>query len=320
MSNLRQQAIELAKQHPSADRKGLIGLFISELNMSKNTASTYASDVRKYLEDTAELRANIEARENETDEQIAFRLKERFDVIEMLSHASCNSRIRSLVISGPAGLGKSYTVEKALQEYDPEGHKSVIAKGYVRATGLFMLLHQFRHKGNVVVLDDADSIFADENALNILKAACDTTENRVLSWRTETQLIDEDGEPIDRTFEFNGTVIFITNKDFDAEVAKGGRGSEHFEAMISRSHYVDCDMKSVRDYVVRIKQVCQQGMLRQKGLGMAESAFIVAFIEENANNLRELTLRMALKLADIYNMDSAKFEKIAKVSCFKGGC
>jgi len=320
MSNLRTQAIELAKQHPTADRKTLLGLFVSELKMSKNTASTYASEVRKYLEETADIRANIEARENESEEEIAYRLQERFDVLSMLSFAACQSRIRSLIISGPAGLGKSFTVERTLKHYDPEQKKTSVVKGYVRASGLFKLLFQHRHPGCVVVLDDADSIFADENALNILKAACDSTEERMLHWGAETIFETEDGEKVDRNFLFEGSVVFITNKDFDTEIAKGNRGCEHFEALISRSHYVDCDMKTTRDYIVRIKQVVAQGMLRNgRGLDQFGEDTIVSFIEEHADDLRELTLRMALKLADIYTMDPAKFEKIARVSCFKSG-
>jgi hypothetical protein len=238
----------------------------------------------------------------------------------MLANASTLGQIRSLIISGPAGLGKSFAVERAVRNYDPEEVKSVIAKGFVRPTGLYLLLHQFRHKGCVIVLDDADSIFADQDALNLLKAACDTTRRRILSWRSETKMTDVDGEPVDREFEFEGTIIFITNIDFDAQIAKGGRGAEHFEALVSRSHYVDCDMHSIRDYIVRIRQVVRGGMLRDvKGLNVHGERIVMDFIEENASRLRELTLRMALKLADVYKMDPSKFESLAKVSCFKGG-
>ena len=287
-------------------------------DMTPAGASTYASTVKKTFLDAAPARAMIIAREEETDEEIGSRLAERFLVIDTLASASCNGLILSLIISGPAGLGKSFTTEHAVRVYDPDGDRTIIAKGNVRATGLYQLLHEYRHPGNVIVLDDADSIFADPDALNILKSACDTTQERWVDWRAETKMLDADGEAIDRTFHFRGTVIFITNKDFDAEIQRGGKNAEHYEALISRSHYVECDMHSDRDYIIRIKQVVELGMLRdQRNLSDDESAMIVNFIETHSHKLRELTLRMALKLADVYKLDRDNFESLAKVSCFK---
>lgn len=310
--------IDLAIAHPDASRSELIEIFV-ENGIPHSTANTYSSTIRRVIAETSDERQREAERANETDEEIEERLEERFNVIEMLAKASCAGQIRSLIISGPAGLGKSYTVEEAITAYDPQGVKSIIAKGFVRPTGLYKLLHDYRHPGNVVVLDDADSIFADQDALNLLKVACDTTKTRTLSWRAETRMVDDDGEPLDTQFEFNGTIIFITNKDFDAEIARGARGAEHFEALVSRSHYVDCDMLSQRDYLIRIRQVAiKLSMLRiQKRLDHVGEQVVMDFIEENADNLRELTLRMALKLADVYKLNPAEFESLARVSCFK---
>lgn len=321
MATKRELCLAVAAANPEATRQELIELFKEHVpGISDGGASTYASAVKKELEEKAPVIAAREARLAETDDEIDARLKERFDMIDLLSNASCLGNIRSLIVSGPAGLGKSHAIENAVRRYDPSETKSIIAKGFVRPTGLYLLLHEYRRKGNVIVLDDADSIFADQDALNILKAALDTTKKRTISWRSETRMMDADGNPVDRVFDFEGTVIFITNKDFDAEIAKGSKMSEHYEALISRSHYVECDMHTVREYVVRIRQVVKAGMLRsQKGLNAHEENIILEFIEENKERLRELTLRVALKLADIYKVNPGKFEALAKVSLFKGG-
>lgn len=317
--SVRDRCIEIATANPDASRSDLVDLFIAA-GVKAATANAYASSVRKAVEERLPARIDFDPREDETDEEIAARLEERFHVIDMLADASCNGEIRSLIISGPAGLGKSYTVEQAVKAYDPDQNHTVIAKGFVRPTGLYLLLHEYRHPGCVIVLDDADSIYSDMDALNLLKAACDTTKERKISWRAETRMTDADGEPIEREFVFNGTIIFITNKDFDAEIARGGRSAEHFEALVSRSHYVECDMHCIRDYLVRIKQVCDKGMLQtQRNLTRDESDFIVDFINNHAEDLRELTLRMVLKLADVYRMNAGEFESLAKVSCFKRG-
>ncbi len=317
--SIKESCVAIVRQHPEASRTKLIELFMAQVpGISINTASVYASSLKKELLVNAPALASPPVRPDETDAEISARLEERFRVIDMLANASCLGQIRSLIISGPAGLGKSFTVEQAVRQYDPSGECSIIVKGFVRPTGLYLLLHEYRHPGCVIVMDDADSIFNDGDALNLLKAACDTTKKREISWRSETRMVDADGEPVERQFEFEGTIIFITNRDFDAEIERGGKGAEHYEALVSRSHYVECDMHTIRDYLVRIKQVVDAGMLRkQKKMDAQGEKVVVDFINEHAHQLRELTLRMALKLADVYLMNPNQFESLARVSCFK---
>jgi len=107
---------------------------------------------------------------NETDAEIEARLGERFEILDVLAEACTVGNARALIVSGPAGLGKSYTIEKRLNEWDPSEINHTIVKGYVRATGLVKLLYQYREAGQVIVFDDADSIFFDDISLNLLKA------------------------------------------------------------------------------------------------------------------------------------------------------
>lgn len=253
----------------------------------------------------------------ETDEQIVEKLAQRFDIIDLMSKSACKGQTRALIVSGPPGLGKSFTVEQALREYDPNEEKTVIAKGFMRASGLYKLLYNYRHPGNVIVFDDCDSILFDQDALNLVKAACDTTDKRRICWGAETRMTDDEGAPLPWGFEFEGAIVFITNVDFEHAIAQGSRSKEHFEAMISRAHYIDTGMKSVRDYLIRIKQVCQQGMLRDRGISQFEERIILDFLFENHLKLRELTLRMVIKLAGVYQANPQRWREIAKVTLFK---
>ncbi len=252
----------------------------------------------------------------ETDEQIEARIAERFDILEMLADSCITGDSRALIVSGPAGLGKSYTVEKKLEEWDPSGNNYSITKGYVRATGLVKLLYAYREAGQVLVFDDADAIFFDDVSLNLLKAVCDTTERRVVSWLSEGKLLDEDtGELVPRSFVFEGSIIFISNYDFDSMIDRGHKLAPHLQAMVSRAHYLDLAMKNRRDYLVRIRQVVTQGLLSH--LDIEEQADVLTFIEAHADSLRELSLRMALKVASIrkINYNNGNWEKIAKITC-----
>ena len=266
----------------------------------------------------ANLRVSYEPEnKRETDEQIDKRIGERFDILDVLTEACIVGNSRALIVSGPAGLGKSYTVEKALEKWDPNEINHTIVKGYVRATGLVKLLYQYREHGQVIVFDDADSIFFDDVSLNLLKAVCDTTERRRVSWLSEGKLIDEEtAELLPRSFDFNGTVIFISNYDFDAMIDKGHKLAPHLQAMVSRAHYIDLALKTRRDYLIRIRQVVKQGLLSE--LTEEQSIDVLDFIEKNHSILRELSLRMALKLGAL-RKNGGDWEKIARVTCCRLG-
>lgn len=252
----------------------------------------------------------------ETDKQIEEKLEERFTILEIMGRSAVDGDTRCLIVSGPPGLGKSYTIEQILAEYDPNAINHTIAKGYVKPTGLLRLLYKHRAPGQVIVFDDADSIFFDDVSLNMLKTVCDTTERRVVSYLAETNMVDEDSaEKIPRSFEFEGTIIFITNYDFDAMIQRGHKLAPHFAALISRSHYIDLAMKTERDYLIRIKQVVKQGLLRN--LNDTQKADVLRFVEQNSHRMRELSLRMVLKIASIRKMEMPAWESLAKVTCCK---
>lgn len=256
--------------------------------------------------------------QNETDAEIEARLAERFSILEVLTNAAVKGEARALVVSGPAGLGKSYTVEKALEAWDPEQINHTIVKGYVKTTGLYKLLYQYRAAGQVLVFDDADTIFYDDNSLNLLKAVCDTTERRVVSYLAETNMVDEESaERIPRSFAFEGTIVFITNLDFDSLIDKGHKLAPHLQALVSRSHYIDLAMKTRRDYMVRIKQVLKMGLLKAQGLNSQQEDDVVAFLDKHQDRLRELSLRMAIKIGNLRKMGNPNWASMAKVTCCK---
>lgn len=263
----------------------------------------------------AAIKVSYAPEKRESDADIEQRIADRFEILDVLTEACVVGNSRALIVSGPAGLGKSYTVEKRLADWDPNELQHTIVKGYVRATGLVKLLYQYRHANNVLVFDDADAIFFDDVSLNLLKAVCDTTERRRVSWLSEGKLVDdESAELIPRSFDFEGTVIFISNYDFDAMIDKGHKLAPHLQALVSRAHYIDLAMKSRRDYLVRIRQVIKQGLLSH--LSEPQRNDVIAFIEGNHDKLRELSLRMAIKLGAL-RKQGGDWEKLARITCCK---
>lgn len=255
-----------------------------------------------------------------TEEEIISRLTEREELIKELVKGTYEGGYRSIIISGPAGLGKSYTVYSVLNSIDPSALNYRVIKGYIRATGLFKLLYECKENGQVLVLDDADKILSDETSLNILKAACDSSETREISWQSEAVLISEDGERIPKTFEYKGSMILITNYDIDGIIEnKKSKLGPHIQAIISRALYIDYGMKSLRDYFIKVKMIAHSGELfKVEGLTEEEVEDVLSYMKENMKNLREITLRMAKKLGQMRKTNPKNWKNIANVTCCQG--
>ena len=243
-----------------------------------------------------------------TDDQVSENISKSFRVLEVLTKAAVQGQCRSLIVYGPAGLGKSYTVEKVLEDASVN---HTIIKGGATKIGLLKTLYKYRAKGDVIVFDDCDSILLDLDCISLLKAACDTTEKRTVSYLSNDK-IQPDGElgTIPSTWSFDGTVIFITNTNFENTAAKL---QEHCNAMISRSHYIDLRMVTKRDYLIRIKQVVAQGLFGSM-LTVDQISKVMDYIEVNVDTLRELSLRMALKIGQLC-VDMDDWKDVADVTC-----
>ncbi len=194
-----------------------------------------------------------------------------------------------------------------------EKRKFEMVKGAMSAIGLYKKLYEFKDKGCVCCFDDCDAILYDDLALNLLKAALDTTPKRSLHWNTESRTLQAEGMP--NHFEFSGGVIFITNIKFDN--VKSKKLQDHLAALQSRCHYLDLTIDSMRDRMLRIRQICRAGMLKKYAMKPALEEELIQFIYENKHKLREISLRMVLKIADLWKMAPDKWKILAEQTCMK---
>ena len=256
----------------------------------------------------------------ESDEQILARLSERFEILDEMTEAVRTGDIRAMIVSGPPGVGKSHGVETVLQKaglFDVLAERKAkyeVCKGAMSAIGLYSKLYEFSKAGNVVVFDDCDDILYDSLSLNILKGALDSSERRFISWNTDSRVLRSEGIP-DR-FEFSGSAIFITNIKFEHVRSKTLRS--HLDALESRCHYIDLQMDTQREKILRIKQVVNHGeMLSRYKFEQCTADEVVEFVVDNKDTLRELSLRMVLKVADLRKGFPKSWKSMAKTTCMK---
>jgi hypothetical protein len=77
----------------------------------------------------------------------------------------------------------TFTVEKILaQNGRSDGAGYTMIKGSGSALGLYKILYYNSGENNIVFIDDADGLLADQDQRNLLKAATDTKAVRKLSW------------------------------------------------------------------------------------------------------------------------------------------
>jgi hypothetical protein len=289
-------------------------------------ASMKPSKVDNVLEfDQEAIRRTHEAVAKESDEQILERLGERFAILDMMTEAVRAGDVRAMIVSGPPGVGKSFGVEAVLQKAGlldilaERKAKFQVVKGAMSAIGLYAKLYEFSKAGNVVVFDDCDDILMEEQSLNTLKGALDSSERRFISWNTDSRILRSEGIP-DR-FEFCGAAIFITNIKFEHVRSKKLRG--HLDALESRCHYIDLQMDTAREKILRIKQVIKHpqagraAMLERYDFPECVEDELIEYVEQHQTTLRELSLRMVLKLADLRKKFPTNWKNMAQGTCMR---
>jgi hypothetical protein len=252
------------------------------------------------------------------EETVRELLTERFGALNTISDQTVKGFNRACIISGPAGIGKSHCVMQAARKFEERGGKVGVIKGFARPTGLYRALYDHSAQNDLLVFDDCDSAFNDVICLNLLKAALELSDSRRISWMAETKMLTEDGDRLPRTFEYSGNIIFLTNIDMQRQVEIGNNMSSHYEALMSRSLYIDLGMRTKREQIIRIKQVVEEGTLSSHGITAKDASEILEFIEENNEKLRELSLRLVVKLGNLRRHNPKDWKSLGRITCCKG--
>ena len=239
-----------------------------------------------------------------------FGINRRFEFVSKLVTMTGKKKAKSVIISGPGGLGKTYSVMEALQkaglkdlsaigEYDVgkvfDTRKCFkFIKGYSTPKGLYRTLYENRHM--TLVFDDCDSVLKDAVALNLLKSALDSFGKRYISWNAETR--GDDSLPT--SFEFKGQIVFITNVPLD----------RLDQAVRSRSMCIDLTM-SAQDKLERMEEIAKSDKFLPDASSTSKKDAL-DFLKAKKDEISDLNLRSLIQVVNIADSGDKDWKDLAK--------
>ena len=238
-----------------------------------------------------------------------FSINERFGFVSDMVTMLANGAQASVVVTGPGGLGKSFTVSKTLNAC---GFKDVstledfavgtviksnkafrVIKGYSTPKGLYRTLYE--NRDGVIVFDDCDSVLKDPISLNLLKGALDSYSRRIISWRADIK--DED---LPTTFEFKGRIVFISNL----------ASTQIDQAIITRSMAVDLSMTR-KQKIERMRHLLDSGeFMPEFDKGTKTDA--MSLIDKLQDKVKELSLRTLIQVTKIRKSAGSNWANLAE--------
>lgn len=218
----------------------------------------------------------------------------RLDMLATMVKSVCNGDFTGFVVQGEKGLGKSHTVHKVLDMYDPtvpgnedmpEEQRRSIRRytGKITPLQLFLALQEWNTSKCVLLFDDCDSAWNEIDALNVLKAAMDTKDRRIVTWATTSRLVRE------QSFEFKGQVIVITNSSMI---------SKHYKAFLDRVHKFPIKMTQA-EKIAKMKSIAASDERYDRVMAAA----VMQHIEDHLDLIGEqLSMRTFVKTYELCKM------------------
>lgn len=237
-----------------------------------------------------------------------------FGHMKALTQVVARGKRNSLVITGGAGIGKSHSVfETVAGEGLVKNKDWYLVKGKITTATLYQMLYQHRD-GTLLVFDDADSVWGDQDAANILKAALDSYDERHVSWysaRTvniskmndadkavfysslDLKIAADPGDPkikYPSEFEYRGRIVFISNLPV----------SKMDAAVLNRSTKIDMDL-TTDEIFARIESILPH--LGKKDVPLEAKREIFDFIKQHTKSgkLESPSIRTYVGAEDLYS-------------------
>lgn len=232
----------------------------------------------------------------------------KFDTVETMTKLflHTDSRMRGLMILGDPGMGKTFFVKKALLENADQDKVRYIKGADMTSAALYAELYFYRNPGDIIVLDDTDIVNKGKGErstmLALLKGATDPDpRGRVLEWLRAAMNQKMKDNNIPESFEFNGTIIWITN-DTQDQIEKS-IGTAHWNAISSRFRQVPAWFDSNEKIMYTLYLIEECDILGKNCLVEPFEQDVIddvcEYLRENWEDMDDVTPRVCIDLADL---------------------
>lgn len=219
-----------------------------------------------------------------------------FEVLQHLVKVVVHGHSNGLMVVGPGGTGKTYTITETLSECNKiQGRDYVLIKGFSTPLALYNELYE--KNGKIFLIDDADGIFKDTNAVNILKAALDTLDKRTITWNTTST------KAATPSFDFTGRIIFVSNLDPRTNT------NTSFQAMLTRVYTLI--ISATKDEML-VRMINLMPKIAVK-LTTEQREEIIRFLQEENDKFNDFSLQFLVNLVGLreYDKEGTKWKQLA---------
>jgi hypothetical protein len=205
-----------------------------------------------------------------------------------------NDHIHAVMLYGSAGVGKTWnTIETLDRLKSRDGHINYYQiKGKITPVELYSFVCQHSGPNDIVIFDDCDTAFTNNDSMNLIKAMTDTYDHRMVTYNSP--YISRQGLPTE--FEFFGKLIMITNQSI--------LGNEHYNALRDRMLLFTLDLDWESKFCKSIDMIVNSIKYRRSSNYRKMAQYVVDYMykRQAVFNIPEYSLRTAIRLMNVYEL------------------
>lgn len=208
------------------------------------------------------------------------------DYLTMLT----KNQVHSILCYSKAGLGKTYTTIKILKKLK---EKYSYVSGITTTMALYKELYDTN--GEILIIDDIETMFKDDKTINILKSALwEVDGKRIISYKTTSKTLGD----YPNTFEYTGKIVILANE-------LKGKKDESFKALMSR-----CLKFELKYTLQEIKKMSEDIINQKNDLTKEQKEKIIHIMKEEISSYHSFNFRLLERLIQFVKYDTNKAKKL----------
>ena len=260
--------------------------------------------------------------------------EERFNDMEHYINMVIKGLQPSVLICGAPGVGKTYRV---MRKVKASGLNYKVIKGKETPVAFYMDLFHYRHEGDILICDDADDVLTDETITNLIKAATDSSDERIVSYGTsrpplmseeQFEMLSPEDQSYCDTVMAGGKVIHCYPKSFETQgsmIIITNRNAGQIDTAV-RNRGLVCDLSfTVEECLGLIKEIMPAIMPQKLSVDAKYKALTYLTTMAEKKSAMDISIRSFTTVAKVYedvdddNQAERMIREQMKLQSLRGG-